>query len=59
MEDFHLIPLLLIVLHYDNKAAMHIAENSVFYERTKNLRADCITLVIRFRRFPSNILCSL
>jgi len=32
MEDFFLDPQLRIPLYYDNKAAMHIAANSIFQE---------------------------
>jgi len=41
LHDFHVSPPLPITMHCDNKAAMHIAANPVFHERTKHLRIDC------------------
>ena len=41
MEDFHIPVHFPITLHCDNKAAQHIAENPVLYEKTKHIRIDC------------------
>jgi len=41
LYDFHLSLSLPITMHCDNKAAMHIAENPVFHEKTKHLRIYC------------------
>jgi len=41
LQDFHVCPSLLVTMHCDNKAAMHIAENLISHEITKHLRIDC------------------
>ena len=41
LHDFHIPSPLPITMYCDNKAAMHIAANPVFHERTKHLRIDC------------------
>ena len=41
LQDLHLPLHLPVLLHFDNRAAQHIAENPVFHERTKCLNIDC------------------
>ncbi|KAG7583314.1 hypothetical protein ISN44_As08g028370 [Arabidopsis suecica] len=44
MEDLHLPPSSPTVLYCDNEAAIHIANNPVFHERTKHVERDCHTV---------------
>ena len=39
--DLHLPLHLPVLMHCDNKAAQHIAENPIFHEQTKHLNIDC------------------
>ncbi|CAM8889721.1 unnamed protein product [Rhodiola kirilowii] len=41
LADFRVTVPLPIALHYDNNAALHIARNPVFHERTKHVKLDC------------------
>ncbi|XP_019095577.1 PREDICTED: uncharacterized protein LOC109130463 [Camelina sativa] len=41
LEDLHIKTTTPIPMHCDNQAAIHIATNSVFHERTKHIELDC------------------
>lgn len=40
-HDFNISSITPVVLHCDNKSALHIAANPVFHERTKHIDIDC------------------
>lgn len=41
LHDFQLTHTEPVTLYYDNKAALHIAANLVFHERTRHIKMDC------------------
>lgn len=41
LGDISVVPSLPVPVHCDNKAAIHIAKNSVFHEWTKHIELDC------------------
>ena len=41
LQDLHVKHDRLVLLYYDNQAALHIAANLVFHERSKHIKADC------------------
>lgn len=41
LHDLSVVPSLPVPLHCDNQAAIRIAKNPIFHERTKNIELDC------------------
>lgn len=58
-EDLSLPISLLVPLHSDNQAAIHIAKNLVLHERTKHVEIDCHFVRQQFLELDFSFICSI